>query len=172
MWRRGTECGRPVTIPLGRTFCVSSGPGRTDRPRAQIGGNSETHSYRGRGRDHGCVRRRRPVGGRRQEAPCGSTTTTEVVTTTTEATTTTTEVPPEGEPECEPSYPDLCIPPGLPDIDCGDIPEFTDFPVLPPEPHGFDGDNDGIGCESGGEAPPPPAAPPAQPVTEEPDFTG
>ena len=104
-----------------------------------------------------------------QESPDEST------TTTTEAaiTTTTTEAPPEGEPECEPSYPDLCIPPGLPDINCDDIPEFTDFPVLPPDPHGFDGDNDGIGCESGGEAPPPtPPAAPAAPVTAEPDFTG
>ena len=108
-----------------------------------------------------------------QEAPGQSTTTTEVVTTPTEATTTTTEAPREGEPECEPSYPTLCIPPGLPDLDCPDIePAFKPFPVLPPDPHGFDGDNDGIGCESGGEAPPPPAAPPAQPVTEEPDFTG
>jgi hypothetical protein len=104
-----------------------------------------------------------------QEPPGDDSSTT---TETTAEGTTTTEAPPEGEPECEPSYPDLCIPPGLPDIDCGDIPEFTDFPVLPPDPHGFDGDNDGIGCESGGEAPPPPAAPPAQPVTEEPDFTG
>ena len=108
-----------------------------------------------------------------QEEPSdeSSTTTTEATTTTTEATTTTT-VPPEGEPECEPSYPDLCIPPGLPDINCDDIP-FTDFPVLPPDPHGFDRDKDGIGCESGGEIPPPaPPAAPAEPVTEEPDFTG
>jgi hypothetical protein len=107
-----------------------------------------------------------------QEPPGDESSTTETTSSTTQATTTTTLAPPEGEPECEPSYPDLCIPPGLPDIDCGDIPELTDFAVLPPDPHGFDGDNDGIGCESGGEAPPPPAAPPAQPVTEEPDFTG
>jgi micrococcal nuclease len=32
---------------------------------------------------------------------------------------------------CDPSYPDVCIPPYLPD------------------PHGFDGDSDGVGCESG-----------------------
>jgi hypothetical protein len=107
-----------------------------------------------------------------QETPGGSTTTTMQATTTTTEATTTTTVPPEGEPECEPSYlPDLCIPPGLPDINCDDIPEITDFPVLPPDPHGFDGDNDGIGCESGGEARPAPA-PPAAPVTGEPDFTG
>jgi hypothetical protein len=104
------------------------------------------------------------------QEPPGDETSSSTTDTTAQATTTT--VPPEGEPECDPSYPDLCIPPGLPDIDCGDIPEFTDFPVLPPDPHGFDGDNDGIGCESGGEAQPPPAAAPAQPVAEEPDFTG
>lgn len=108
------------------------------------------------------------------QEPPGDGTSSSTTETTARATTTT--VPPEGEPECDPAYPDLCIPPGLPDIDCGDIPEFTDFTVLPPDPHGFDGDNDGIGCESGGEAPPPPPvepeAPPAEPVTQEPDFTG
>jgi micrococcal nuclease len=49
---------------------------------------------------------------------------------------------------CDPSYPDVCIPPYPPDLDCGDIPHRR-FRVLPPDPHGFDGDKDGIGCESG-----------------------
>jgi micrococcal nuclease len=49
---------------------------------------------------------------------------------------------------CDPSYPTVCIPPYPPDIDCGDIPHRR-FQVIPPDPHGFDGDNDGIGCESG-----------------------
>lgn len=49
---------------------------------------------------------------------------------------------------CDPSYPDVCIPPEPPDLDCGDVP-YKDFRVLPPDPHGFDGrDNDGRGCES------------------------
>ena len=48
--------------------------------------------------------------------------------------------------ECDPSYPTVCIPPPPPDLDCGDIP-YRNFPVLPPDPHGFDGDGDGIGCE-------------------------
>ncbi len=49
---------------------------------------------------------------------------------------------------CHPSYPTVCIPPPPPDLDCGDIP-YRRFTVLPPDPHGFDGnDNDGIGCES------------------------
>lgn len=49
---------------------------------------------------------------------------------------------------CDPSYPTVCIPPPPPDLDCKDIPHRR-FQVLPPDPHRFDGDNDGIGCESG-----------------------
>jgi micrococcal nuclease len=49
---------------------------------------------------------------------------------------------------CDPSYPDVCIPPPPPDLDCGDI-TARRFTVLPPDPHHFDGDHDGIGCESG-----------------------
>ncbi len=48
---------------------------------------------------------------------------------------------------CHPSYPGVCIPPAPPDLNCPDIP-YRRFVVLPPDPHGFDGDNDGIGCES------------------------
>jgi hypothetical protein len=49
---------------------------------------------------------------------------------------------------CDPSYPDCCLDPGIPDLDCGDIP-YRQFTVYPPDPDGFDGrDNDGIGCES------------------------
>lgn len=47
---------------------------------------------------------------------------------------------------CEPSYPDFCIPTYPPDLDCGDISQKK-FTVLQPDPHGFDGDEDGIGCE-------------------------
>ena len=56
-----------------------------------------------------------------------------------------TEPPPPSN--CDPSYPTVCIPPPPPDLDCGEIP-FRRFTVLPPDPHGFDRDNDGIGCES------------------------
>ena len=48
---------------------------------------------------------------------------------------------------CDLSYPTVCIPPYPPDLDCGSIP-YTGFLVLPPDPHGFDGDFDGIGCET------------------------
>ena len=47
---------------------------------------------------------------------------------------------------CDPAYPDLCIPKDSPDLQCSDIKERK-FRVLPPDPHGFDGDKDGIGCE-------------------------
>ena len=48
---------------------------------------------------------------------------------------------------CDPSYPGVCIPPAPPDLDCGDI-SFRRFQVLSPDPHGFDRDGDGVGCES------------------------
>jgi micrococcal nuclease len=48
---------------------------------------------------------------------------------------------------CDPSYPTVCIPPAPPDLDCGDI-SYRRFTVLQPDPHRFDGDHDGIGCES------------------------
>ncbi len=47
---------------------------------------------------------------------------------------------------CDPSYPDSCIPPYPPDLNCDDVPE-EGFAVRPPDPHGFDGDGDGVGCE-------------------------
>src|SRR5215203_3803400 len=44
---------------------------------------------------------------------------------------------------CDPSYPGLCIPPPPPDLDCDNI-SARNFRVLPPDPHRFDDDNDGI----------------------------
>ena len=48
---------------------------------------------------------------------------------------------------CDPSYPDFCIPPPPPDLDCADV--GGAFSVTGSDPHGFDGDFDGVGCESG-----------------------
>ena len=48
---------------------------------------------------------------------------------------------------CDPSYPDVCLPPPPPDLDCSDLDEH-DFEVRPPDPHGLDRDHDGIGCET------------------------
>jgi hypothetical protein len=52
-----------------------------------------------------------------------------------------------GTGNCDPSYPGVCIPPPPPDLDCKDIP-YRRFQVLAPDPHNFDNDGDGIGCES------------------------
>jgi hypothetical protein len=48
---------------------------------------------------------------------------------------------------CDPSYPDFCIPPPPPDLDCADV-DGSFFTVRSPDPHGFDGNSDGVGCES------------------------
>lgn len=48
---------------------------------------------------------------------------------------------------CDPSYPDVCIASSPPDLNCGDI-SHRDFRVVGSDPHRFDGDGDGIGCES------------------------
>jgi len=55
--------------------------------------------------------------------------------------------PVESTPSCDESYPDVCIAPYPPDLDCGEI-AYSNFKVVGSDPHGFDGDNDGIGCES------------------------
>ncbi len=60
------------------------------------------------------------------------------------------EAAPEPAPEpapagCDASYPTLCLP-SVPDLDCGEV-GASQFPVVPPDPHGFDGDGDGVGCE-------------------------
>lgn len=57
------------------------------------------------------------------------------------------EQPKSLEKNCDPSYPTVCIPAYPPDLDCGEIP-YRNFKVLQPDPHRFDGDKDGIGCES------------------------
>lgn len=54
--------------------------------------------------------------------------------------------------KCDPAYPTgedgkaICIPPPPPDLDCKDI-IYRNFKVLQPDPHRFDRDKDGIGCE-------------------------
>lgn len=49
---------------------------------------------------------------------------------------------------CDPSYPTVCIPPyeQVGDLDCDDVP-YSNFAVRGADPHGFDGDGDGVGCE-------------------------
>ncbi|MGH7563429.1 MAG: thermonuclease family protein, partial [Gemmatimonadota bacterium] len=48
--------------------------------------------------------------------------------------------------ECHLSYPDVCIPPPPPDLDCSDVPHAR-FRVTGEDPHRFDGNRDGVGCE-------------------------
>ena len=48
--------------------------------------------------------------------------------------------------KCHRSYPKVCIRGGA-DLDCDQI-KFTNFKVIGSDPHGFDGDNDGRGCET------------------------
>jgi hypothetical protein len=59
--------------------------------------------------------------------------------------------PPPPTGNCAPSYPTVCIPPPPPDLDCKDI-SYRNFKVrydVPdPDPHRFDADRDGVGCES------------------------
>lgn len=70
-------------------------------------------------------------------------------TSATTAPTTTTVVPVPtagGGGACDPSYPDVCIPPAPPDLDCPQI-TYRNFPVVGSDPHRFDGNHDGVGCE-------------------------
>jgi len=60
-------------------------------------------------------------------------------------------------PDCDKSYPDFCIVPYPPDLDCDEIPA-SNFRVIGDDAHGFDRDNDGIGCEVGS-----PSSPAARP---------
>lgn len=49
---------------------------------------------------------------------------------------------------CDRSYtPALCIPSPPPQLDCPDIP-YRNFFVRPPDPHVFDGNLNGVGCET------------------------
>ena len=66
--------------------------------------------------------------------------------------------PPPTQPpvreDCDPSYPDVCIAPPPPDLDCRDVP-WGDFRVIGADPHRLDGpydgsnpyEPDGRGCE-------------------------
>lgn len=58
---------------------------------------------------------------------------------------------PASRGKCAASYPTVCIPLPPPDLDCADIP-YRHFrvrwDVADPDPHHFDGNRDGVGCES------------------------
>jgi micrococcal nuclease len=53
--------------------------------------------------------------------------------------------------DCDPSYPEVCIPSPPPDLDCGEIRDqygYENIRVLQPDPHRLDRERDGVGCES------------------------
>ena len=54
---------------------------------------------------------------------------------------------PKPTPSCNPAYPTVCIPNVPYDLDCPEI-SAHDFAVPGDDPYGFDGDNDGVGCET------------------------
>jgi hypothetical protein len=47
---------------------------------------------------------------------------------------------------CEKSYPDVCISPPPPYLTCDEL-SVTRFKVFGDDPHGFDPDKDGLGCD-------------------------
>jgi hypothetical protein len=55
---------------------------------------------------------------------------------------------PTRPPTCSSAYPDFCIPPPPPDLDCADVAPHRNFTVRAPDPHRFDGNGNGRGCES------------------------
>ncbi|MGB3612396.1 MAG: hypothetical protein WBA10_01290 [Elainellaceae cyanobacterium] len=70
-----------------------------------------------------------------------------------------TPAPAQDHSNCDSAYPDTCIAVYPPDLNCGDISQRRFRAYLPTDsdlsegltrfdPHGFDGDDDGIGCES------------------------
>lgn len=63
---------------------------------------------------------------------------------------TTTAKPLAGRSACDPAYPDDCIPPPPPDLDCADVAREVRVDHRYGDPHGFDRDKDGWGCESYG----------------------
>lgn len=53
---------------------------------------------------------------------------------------------PRNAPQCDPNYSGACVPIVSYDLDCADI--GSSVSVIGSDPHGFDADFDGYGCES------------------------
>jgi endonuclease YncB( thermonuclease family) len=47
---------------------------------------------------------------------------------------------------CDPNYGGACVPPYPPDLDCSEV-STASFRSTGSDPHGFDGDGDGVACE-------------------------
>jgi micrococcal nuclease len=74
-------------------------------------------------------------------------TVTETLTTSGAPVTTEAAIITESSDDCDSFYPDFCVPSPPPNLNCPDISQKR-FTVQGSDPHGFDRDNDGIGCES------------------------
>lgn len=48
---------------------------------------------------------------------------------------------------CDPAYPEVCIAPPPPQLNCDDV-GIDDFRADAPDPHNLDADSDGVACES------------------------
>ncbi len=72
-------------------------------------------------------------------------TTTAAPRTTTTAFRTTTTV--RSTSSCDPNYSGACVPAYPPDVDCGDL-SAKRFRSVGSDPHGLDGNDDGVACES------------------------
>lgn len=68
----------------------------------------------------------------------------------TEPSTTTAKPAAASGSNCDPAYPDDCIPPPPPDLNCAHIGRKVRVDHRYGDPHGFDRDKDGWGCESYG----------------------
>jgi micrococcal nuclease len=51
-----------------------------------------------------------------------------------------------GSGNCDQNYEGACIPPYPPDLDCSEV-SASGFRSVGSDPHGFDGDSDGVACE-------------------------
>jgi micrococcal nuclease len=54
-----------------------------------------------------------------------------------------------GDDDCDPSYPEVCLPSPPPDLDCADLRArgLCDVAVRGRDPHRLDRDGDGVACE-------------------------
>lgn len=64
---------------------------------------------------------------------------------------------------CEPAYPDVCVPPAPPVLTCEQAGVSNVLIDAGGDPHGFDSDYDGIGCEAKGEGVDDPLSPDQDP---------
>ena len=62
----------------------------------------------------------------------------------------TTEPAPPPQNDCDPAYPNDCLPPPPPDLDCADIGHRVEVDHQYGDPHRLDADGDGVGCDSWG----------------------